>query len=244
VTGRFGGDSPIKLHAPLFLALLASSVLAVDVDRASALIVDGTNSFRRDENGPAVKSNGELAHAARDFAAYMARTGRYGHTADDRTPSERAQAAGYAYCVVAENIAYQYRSEGFPSAGALANSFVQGWIDSPGHRANMVNGNLTEIGVGVARDEKGRFFAVQLFGRPRSAAILFEVENHGPQAVSYRFGEQGFRLGARQRRAHTVCSPTHLQIERPAGRSPFSAQAVDGTRYTIRGGAVAVESVR
>lgn len=234
----------IQLHAALFLALLASSVLAVEVDRASARIVDGTNSFRADENRPPVKSNGELAHAARDFAAYMARTGRYGHTADNRTPSERAQAAGYAYCVVAENIAYQYRSTGFPGAGELAQAFVQGWIDSPKHRANLVDGNLTEIGVGVARDEKGRYFAVQLFGRPRSAAIRFEVENHGPEAVRYRFGERRFTLGPRQRRAHTVCSPTRLQIVGPAGRSPFSALAVDGKRYTIRGGEVAPESVR
>lgn len=234
----------IKLHAALVLALLASSVLAVDVDRARALIVDGTNSFRADENRPAVKSNGALAHAARDFAAYLARTGRYGHTADDRTPSERAQAAGYAYCVVAENIAYQYRSAGFPGAGELAEAFLQGWIESPGHRANLVDGNLTEIGVGVARDGKGRYFAVQLFGRPRSAAIRFEVENHGPAAVRYSFGERGFTLGTRQRRVHTVCSPTRLQIEAPAGRSPFSAQAVDGKRYTIRNGEVAAESVR
>lgn len=234
----------IKLQAALILALLASPVLAVDVDHASAQILDGTNSFRADEDRPPVESNDKLAHAARDFAAYMARTGRYGHTADDRTPSERAQAAGYAYCVVAENIAYQYRSAGFAGARELAQAFVQGWIDSPEHRANLVDGNLTEIGVGVARDEKGRYFAVQLFGRPRTAAIRFEVENRGPEAATYNFGERGFTLEPRQRRTHTVCTPIRLQIEGPAGQSPFSAQAVDGKRYTIRGGEVVVGPVR
>jgi hypothetical protein len=175
----------------------------------------------------------ELEATALEFARFMAKTGKYGHTADGRQPSERAAAQGYDYCIVSENLAYQYRSDGYDSAAELAERFVEGWKESPEHRKNMLDGAVTQTGVGVARDESGRYFAVQMFGRPKSAAIRFEVRNRSGGKVAYRAGERRFTLGPRISRTHMVCRPVELSIQRPGPGKPFSARAADGARYTI-----------
>jgi hypothetical protein len=70
---------------------------------------------------------------------------------------------GYEYITVAENLA----SGDFADAEAL----VDAWMNSPGHRANILNHDVTEIGIAVAYTEfQGRmqYVAVQHFGRPKS----------------------------------------------------------------------------
>src|SRR5207253_2501467 len=121
--------------------------------------------------------NRALADTARDFAEFMARTDRYGHEADGQQPSQRATAHGYGYCMVAENIAFQYSSAGFRS-GELARRFVEGWKQSPGHRHNMLEPDATETGVAVAQSPKsGRYYAVQMFGRPQALRVAFRIAN-------------------------------------------------------------------
>ena len=90
-----------------------------------------------------------LAKTARYFADYMARTDNYGHTADGRQPSARATEHGYDYCVVAENIAYQFSSTSFET-GELVDGFVEGWKQSPGHRKNILDDTVIDTGVAVA----------------------------------------------------------------------------------------------
>src|SRR4051794_39345623 len=86
-------------------AAAAADSPAVDVDAAAQLVVDATNTFRREQQRRPVGVEAMLTRAGQEFAAYMARTGRFGHTADGRDPAARAEAHGYAYCIVAENIA-------------------------------------------------------------------------------------------------------------------------------------------
>jgi hypothetical protein len=163
----------------------------------------------------------------------MANSGKYGHTADGRQPSERAPAHGYDYCIISENIAYQFRSVGYESAAQLAEKFVEGWKASPEHRRNMTDSALTQTGVGVARDDRGRYFAVQMFGRPKSAAIRFEVGNRSSEKLEYRAGERRFSLSPRASRTHLVCRPPGLSIRRPVESKPFNTRATDGARYTV-----------
>ena len=49
-------------------------------------------------------------------AAYMAKSGKFDHDADGRQPAQRIAAKGYRYCMVAENIAYEFSSRGFASS--------------------------------------------------------------------------------------------------------------------------------
>jgi uncharacterized protein YkwD len=77
---------------------------------------------------------------------------------------QRATAEGYPACRVAENIAYEYRSRGFESE-ALSKVLVRDWMESRGHRRNLLDARLADTGVGIAQSESTkRWYAVQLFG--------------------------------------------------------------------------------
>src|SRR5437660_1586343 len=59
-----------------------------DTQKVAEQIVEQTNAFRKAQGRKPVAVNKELARAAGDFARFMARKDRYGHTADGRRPSE------------------------------------------------------------------------------------------------------------------------------------------------------------
>lgn len=183
---------------------------------AAEEIVQRTNAFRNENDREPLQTDPRLVEAAVEFAKYMARTGRYGHQADGQRASQRIAEESYDYCLVAENIAYAYRSTGY-EAQPLAEQFVQGWIESKGHRENMLLEPATETGVGVAQDEKtGYYFSVQLFGRPRSAAIEFTVTNESSEEaaykLTYRDGTRTFSLPPRATMTHTRCRPPEIWL--------------------------------
>jgi uncharacterized protein YkwD len=160
-----------RAWALLFAALVSGPALAQrpDLDAVEQLIVEATNEFRRGEGLRTVTTSPVLARTVRDFADFIARTDRYGHEADGKQPSDRARAHGYDYCLVSENIAYQYNSAGFRTA-ALARDFVEGWKQSPQHRKNMLEPDAVDTAVAVARsDRSGKYYAVQMFGRAKSS---------------------------------------------------------------------------
>lgn len=186
--------------------------------KAAELIVQQTNQFRQAEELQKVDPNPHLAKAAQYFANFMAKTDKYGHRADGNRPADRAEKFGYDYCMVSENIAYQYSSEGF-SAAELAERFVEGWKNSPGHRKNMLEPAVQETGVGIAQSDKtGSWYAVQMFGRPESAAIEFSVANQSEAEIQYTIGERTFPLPPRYTRTHTRCRPTEAKFDFPADK--------------------------
>ena len=75
------------------------------------------------------------------------------------TLESRLQAVGYAYMKAAENAAWNQVD---------ARSVVDGWMSSSGHRANILDPKLKEIGAAMARSTKGEPYWVQVFGTPRS----------------------------------------------------------------------------
>ncbi|MGY1602647.1 CAP domain-containing protein [Geodermatophilus sp. SYSU D00815] len=94
--------------------------------------------------GPVVADEG-LASVARAFSADMRDRGFFSHTdPDGLSPFDRGDRAGVT--VLAENIAY-----GQPDAAAV----MADWMDSAGHRANILNCSLTRLGVGVAQGPGG-----------------------------------------------------------------------------------------
>lgn len=139
--------------------------LVADPARVEALLFQDANGFREGNRRKPLEPNARLDAAAQKFADYMARTGEYGHRADGRTPGERVRAEGFAWCKVAENIAYAFDSRGFQSAD-LARKFLEGWKASAGHRQNLLDPDVTLTAVAVARDSRNYYFAVQLFARP------------------------------------------------------------------------------
>lgn len=111
---------------------------------------------QRTSNGCAVLTvNDKLTTAARNHSQWMAQTGTFSHTGSGgSTFVTRAKAAGYSK-PSAENIAMGYRT---------AAQVVDGWMNSPGHRANIVNCKSTTVGVGVAFAADGSPYYTQVFG--------------------------------------------------------------------------------
>ena len=95
----------------------------------------------RAENGVAVvMENGALSVAASAHATDMADNNYLAHTnLDGMTPGDRATAAGYDWDFMAENIARGFVTE---------SSVMQAWMNSPGHRDNMVDLRPQEFGLG------------------------------------------------------------------------------------------------
>ena len=91
---------------------------------------------------PALTYNSLLERAAQDHAADMASKNYFSHTSlDGRKFSQRITNAGYGWRTAGENIA-----AGYDTPEAL----VQGWLQSPGHCANIMNPAFKEIGVGYS----------------------------------------------------------------------------------------------
>jgi uncharacterized protein YkwD len=224
-------------------ALAQQPAAAPDLERATQLIIDQTNQFRRAEGRGSVAVNAKLAATARDFAAFMARTDMYGHEADGRQPADRAKAHGYDYCLVAENIAYAFRSPGFATE-ELAKQFVTGWQNSPGHRKNMLDPDVTETGVAVARSPDTRlYYAVQLFGRPRSASVEFRIVNQAGVAVRYAVEDREYDLPPNVTMTHQVCRPTAVTFRWPDG---VTVRPSAGDRFAVvrgAGGTLGVKKV-
>jgi uncharacterized protein YkwD len=202
-----------------------------DLDAVERSVLAFTNDLRRENGLPPLRSNTQLSKAAQGFADFMAQREEYGHEADGRTPAQRARAAGYKDCMVAENIAYQMRTRGFESA-ELALAFASGWAKSPGHRRNMLDPEVVEVGIAAAySDETSRYYGVQLFGRPESMRVSFEVRNESRQDLRYKVGDQAYTLQARTERRHHVCGDVRVVFERRGGEKP--SRPGDGDRYVV-----------
>ncbi len=128
-------------------------------------VVTWTNRQRATEGLSELHVNAKLNQAAETKLRDMFAKQYFEHISPDGVaPSDLAKQAGYAYVVVGENLAL----------GNFADdeTLVQAWMDSPGHRANIMHNRFQEIGVAVGRSEfEGRtvWLAVQEFGTPLSS---------------------------------------------------------------------------
>jgi hypothetical protein len=99
-----------------------------------------TNQFRSENGRSPLRLNAELNATAYGHSEDMAQQDYFSHTGKDGSlPWDRAKEVGYEARAMGENIAAGQRTP---------QEVVQGWINSPGHRANLLNANYTELGVG------------------------------------------------------------------------------------------------
>ncbi|MBP2474646.1 uncharacterized protein YkwD [Crossiella equi] len=125
-------------------------------DAAFEAEVAGLVDAERRKNGcAALKPDERLAKAARGHSADMAKNNYFSHNSQDgRSPSDRARAQGYP-SGAGENIA---------AGQADPEAVMKSWMDSPGHRANILNCGYKSLGVGVARGGSYRIYWTQNFG--------------------------------------------------------------------------------
>lgn len=160
------------MRAIIVCVLFASAALAepkpADVEKQ---ILEAVNAHRAKSDKGKLAVEKTLRGVASAHAKRMADLDKYGddgkdgHVIDGKTPAERVKAAGYAYARMAENVGY---NQGFDDPG---KKIMEDWIASPGHNANLLNGDLTEIGIGAAKSASGTWYFVQVFGRPRRLGV-------------------------------------------------------------------------
>lgn len=125
-------------------------------------MVVATNKERAKAGLPALKSNPQLARAAQMKANDMAKKGYFSHTSPSGlSPKSLLSYVKYLWRAYAENIAVSTKS---------TQNFVANWMQSPGHRKNILNPQYKEIGIATASGYyNGRpvTFAVQEFGTRR-----------------------------------------------------------------------------
>ena len=130
-------------------------------DVLSSTLVMETNNYRATNNESSLTENTLLTKAAQMKAEDMALKEYFSHIAPNGDePWVWFKKVGYDYKYAGENLAVDFTE---------SEDVTEGWINSAKHKANLLNTNFTEIGIGVA---KGMFeghettFVVQFFGSP------------------------------------------------------------------------------
>ncbi|MCL2522207.1 MAG: SafA/ExsA family spore coat assembly protein [Erysipelotrichales bacterium] len=118
-------------------------------------VVNLVNSERAKAGLRPLTNNWEISRVARIKSQDFINRNYFSHNSPTYgTPFQMLKSFGIPFSAAAENIASGQRT---PAA------VMSSWLNSPGHRANIMNPNFNQIGVGVARDNRGNLFWTQMF---------------------------------------------------------------------------------
>ena len=117
-------------------------------------VVDLINDIRRQNGLSELTVDPELSRVARVKSQDMRDKGYFSHTSPTYgSPFDMMTSFGIKYRAAGENIAMGYRT---------AQSVVDGWMNSPGHRSNILNARFTRIGMGYIAD--GNYWTQMFIG--------------------------------------------------------------------------------
>ena len=118
-----------------------------DLDWVRRELLAASNRARAAAGLPVLHAAARLDAAAQAHADAMRRDGFYGHgDSTGSSPRRRAEQAGYRPTVVAENIARGYYTP---------EGVIERWLESEGHRANLLSPLVEEVGFGRSVDPTG-----------------------------------------------------------------------------------------
>lgn len=178
--GNFSSRYIALLSTPLaiiFMFMMSAAHAQAAVNTSA--LVELTNQDRTAQGLGPVRQNALLDQAAQLKASDMAAKGYFAHNSPDgKTSWTWFQMAGYRYLRAGENLA-----EGFPDAQTVETA----WLNSPSHRANIMNGTYTEVGFGTATGMyQGHevIFVAEMFGTPQgSNTVLFATASMVPAST-------------------------------------------------------------
>ena len=114
-----------------------------------------TNSERKAKGLSVLTLDSQLSKLARLKAEDLAKKGYFSHTSPTYGSAfDMMNKYGVSYRTAGENIAKGQKT---------AESVMNGWMNSSGHRANILSSAYTNIGVGYAKDSRGNTYWVQIF---------------------------------------------------------------------------------
>jgi len=157
----YTGEAPVTAADDNAATVEETSTEQPDVEAMKQEMVEQTNALRREQGIAALIAHDKLMEAAQVRAEEMAASSTYSHTRPDGRAFYSVTDCPY----VAENI---HRIADWQLTNAtLADTAISAWANSDGHRKNMLNGSLSEIGIGLARGVNGSgdpcWYCVQLF---------------------------------------------------------------------------------
>lgn len=134
-------------------------------DISGNLIVEMTNQTRVKEGLNTLKVNPELSAAAAAKADDMIKNGYFAHFSPTNvSPWFWIKQNGYNYKYAGENLAMNFSE---------TDQVISGWLNSPSHKANLLNSNYKDIGVAVLSGQvngQSRVVVVQMFGSPKTSS--------------------------------------------------------------------------
>jgi len=142
-----------------------------------------TNAERQNAGLPALTLSSQLGQAAQNHAEDMANNNYFSHDGlNGSTAGDRIRVTGYSYRAWGENISV-WR--------ATPSETIQGWMNSEGHRKNILGSNFTEIGFGYAYSQSSDYghYWVQVFGKSNSGSTSTPqpVQTPAINSVSFEF---------------------------------------------------------
>lgn len=153
---------------------VGKNVLGYATSVSPTSLLSETN-IQRSQNGlGSLTQNNQLAQAAQAKANDMVARDYWSHTnPDGKQPWQFISDSGYTFSAAGENLAY-----GFDSSSAT----VSGWMNSPSHRANVLNTNYQEVGFGIAnssnfQDTGEETIVVAMYAKPQAVVAPSTVTN-------------------------------------------------------------------
>lgn len=126
-------------------------------------IFNATNAERQKQGLPALKRNSTANKYARSKSLEMLNLNYFDHKSPNNGYiQDIAKKDGWKYSRIGENI---YTMTGGQASSVSGASIINSWMNSEGHRKNILNSGYTEIGIGVTF-RNGKLYATQIFYTP------------------------------------------------------------------------------
>lgn len=141
-----------------------------------------TNQQRQNNNMSGLSLNNKLDSAAQAKANNMSSVNYWSHVSPSRqTPWQFMEDAGYQFQSAGENLAY-----GFNDSSNLLNS----WMNSPDHRANILNVNYKDVGFGIAyssnyQNKGPEYIVVAMYAAPAGSVLAASTVSPSSNATPY-----------------------------------------------------------
>ncbi|MFI5275245.1 MAG: CAP domain-containing protein [Candidatus Saccharimonadales bacterium] len=155
-------------------------VLGYSTNVSSTQLLADTNTQRELNDDSSLALNSQLTQAAQTKANDMATRNYWSHNSPDgRTPWSFISASGYQFAAAGENLAYGFNS---------SNDIMNGWMNSPEHRTNVLNKVFTQIGFGIAnapnyQGHGPETVVVAMYGEPASLVSTDNAPVSAPSSM-------------------------------------------------------------
>lgn len=170
-----------SLSAGLYQSFSQRNVLSYATSLSNTDLLYYTNNQRLINKSSNLALNNQLTAAAQAKANDMVSRNYWSHnTPEGLEPWIFISNAGYSYQKAGENLAYGFKS---------SSDTVNGWMNSPSHKANLLDSSFTEVGFGYANSPNfhnsgAETVVVAMYGRPQTLAAAPVEASKPSQAVN------------------------------------------------------------